>query len=169
MVSSNCANCNKLRPAFCYQELRAVFVNICVVCLQNGIFHQPEKMLWHDAQLGLFSFSLFMTKRTCSIAMLACCSVFGNAKVWRGTRRSSFSQGLSCFWWKDGPTSCWAAPLTRTISHWKRIKNKKKKNITVASSWICFCKQSWFHDVSCMVIKLQMLVNLLGYTSVLFS
>lgn len=75
--------------------------------------------------LGLFSFSLLMSKRTGSIAMplLAHCNVFGTAKVWRGTRRSSFSQGLSCFWWKDGPTSCWAVPLTRTISHWKRIKH----------------------------------------------
>jgi len=30
MVSSNCANCKKLRPAFCYQEPRVVFLWICV-------------------------------------------------------------------------------------------------------------------------------------------
>ena len=127
MVSSNCANCKKLRPAFCYQEPRAVFfVNMCVVCLQDGIFHQPEKMLWHDAQLGLFSFSLLMSKRTCSNAMpfasfLQCFLVLPRSD--EEQEDPHLARGFAFAWWKDGPTSCWAAPLARTTSHWKRIKN----------------------------------------------
>ena len=123
------------------------FVNICVIRLQDGIFHQPEKMLWHDAQLGLFSFSLLIVKEN----LFHC---------------NTFASWLQCFWYRQGLTRnkrilIWPRALLflggkmaqQVVEqcHWQEqyhIGNETNMAyFALTSIQICFCKQPWFHDV----------------------